>query len=135
TGTVGLLPPTTDSIPVIAPPSGSQPVRAQPTIQRPQPAPPRQPPPPTQAPPRPYDPQRTTAVPIVRPDAATRAVPQSEPGSELNPPTQIGVSGEVAEFPTTRVKALGPESDRATDPAGRAAWIGRALDNDIVIHD
>ncbi|WP_156763035.1 ATP-binding cassette domain-containing protein, partial [Mycobacterium sp. E787] len=49
-----------------------------------------------------------------------------------NPPTEIGVSGEIAEFPTTRVKALEPD---ATPRAGSAAWIGRSLDNDIVIHD
>ncbi len=141
-GNVGLLPPTTESIPVITPPSGSQPVRAQRgPVSRRQPAPPRQPPPAAQAPPRPYqpeDPRRTTAVPIVRPNAATQTVPQggtqSEPSSELDQPTQIGVSGDFAEVPTTRVKPLGPESDREP-PAGRAAWIGRALDNDIVIHD
>ncbi len=153
TGSVGMLPPTTESIPIIVPPSGSQPVRLEPTpppgppgtsrspVSRPQPAPPRQPPPPAQAKPRihrPGDSQRTTAVPIVPPAAATQGVPQdgmrSEPPSELNPPTQMGLSGEVAEFPTTRVKALEPGSD-STPRAGGAAWIGRALDNDIVIHD
>ncbi|OBG69912.1 MULTISPECIES: ATP-binding cassette domain-containing protein [unclassified Mycobacterium] len=111
TGSVGMLPPTTEAIPVIAPPRQA----------------------PAQSP-RPYQwegPQRTTAVPIVRPDAGTRAVPQAG----AIPPTEIGVSGQRAEFPTTRVKNLGPDSDRATDRPGRAAWIGRALDNDIVIHD
>ncbi|WP_102418673.1 ATP-binding cassette domain-containing protein [Mycobacterium sp. 4858] len=124
TGTVGMLPPTTESIPVITPPVDAH--RAPPAGQRP-PAPPQ---------PRPWQgPNRTTAVPIVRPDAATRSVPQSAGPPELNQPTQIGVSGQVAEFPTTRVKNLGPESERVTDRPGRAAWIGRALDNDIVIHD
>ena len=96
----------------------------------------RQPAPPAQAPPRPYqaqDPQRTTAVPIVRPNAATQAVSQGKPAPELNAPTQIAVSGEIAEFPTTRVKALGAPDREPL--AGRPAWIGRALDNDIVIHD
>ncbi|BBZ49314.1 ABC transporter ATP-binding/permease Rv1747 [Mycobacterium heidelbergense] len=82
------------------------------------------------APPRAYRPddvQRTTAVPIV-PRGGTGPPP------DLNPPTQIGVSGEVAEFPTTRVKAPGPESGRRPS-ATRAAWIGRALENDIVVHD
>ncbi|WP_156764216.1 FHA domain-containing protein, partial [Mycobacterium sp. E3247] len=124
TGTVGMLPPTTESIPVITPPVDAR--RAPPAGQRP-PAPPQ---------PRPWQgPNRTTAVPIVRPDAATRSVRQSAGPPELNQPTQIGVSGQVAEFPTTRVKNLGPESERVTDRPGRAAWIGRALDNDIVIHD
>ncbi|WP_439098135.1 ATP-binding cassette domain-containing protein, partial [Mycobacterium malmoense] len=92
--------------------------------------------PPASWPPRPWEgPHRTTAVPIVRPDAATRSVPQSGGPPDRSPPTQIGVSGQVAEFPTTRVQNLGPESERVTDRPGRAAWIGRALDNDIVIHD
>jgi ABC-type multidrug transport system ATPase subunit len=107
-GTVGLLPPT-ETLPTIAPPSGPLPVR---------------PPPPRPQPPRRPDAQRTTAIPIVRPDADTR---------DVNPPTQIGVSGEIAEFPTTRVKALG--SRNLEGPVTGAAWIGRSLDNDIVIHD
>jgi ABC-type multidrug transport system ATPase subunit len=138
-GTIGLLPPT-ETARTIVPPSGPLPVRPEPPTQRAQPAaPPRQPPPPAQAPPREFRPgetMRTTAIPIVRPSAPTRAVPpggtHSQPPSELNPPTQIGVSGEIAQFPTTRVKALEPG---ATPRAGSAAWIGRALDNDIVIHD
>jgi ABC-type multidrug transport system ATPase subunit len=132
-GAIGLLPPT-DTIPTIAPPSGPLPVRPPPPTQRPQPAaPPRQPQPPAQAPPRAYRrgaTQRTSAIPIVPPSAATQSVHPSE----LNPPTEIGVSGEIAEFPTTRVKPLGPESDRKP-PATGVAWIGRSLDNDIVIHD
>ncbi len=40
----------------------------------------------------------------------------------------------AGEFPTTRVAVAGPEADRRP-VTGRAAWIGRALDNDIVIHD
>jgi ABC transport system ATP-binding/permease protein len=141
TGTVGLLPLTTDSIPVIAPPSGSLPARPAGAF-GPVPRPSRRPPPPGppvgRARPRLYrsrDPKRTTAIPVVPPAAAApaAAAPLSEPLSEHNPPTQIGVSGEVAEFPTTRVKALGEEDLRA--PVTGTAWIGRALDNDIVIHD
>ena len=41
---------------------------------------------------------------------------------------------DAGEFPTTRVAVAGPEADRRP-VTGRAAWIGRALDNDIVIHD
>ena len=136
-GTVGLLPPT-ETIPTIVPPSGPVPVRPQPPAQPPPPAPPRQRPPPGQAPPaarRPDETQRTTAVPIVPPNAAAQAVPQggTEPPSELNPPTQIGVSGEIVAFPTTRVKALG--SGNLESPVSGTAWIGRSLDNDVVIHD
>jgi ABC transport system ATP-binding/permease protein len=155
-GTVGLLPPMTEAIPTIVPPSGPLPVRPQPAyrpgppglpgtsrspVSRPLPAPRRQPPPPAQAPPRVYqpgDPRRTTNIPIVPPAAATRGAPQdgtrSAPPSEVNPPTQMGMSGEVVRFPTTRVKLLGPESGRKPSATG-AVWIGRALDNDIVIHD
>ncbi|WP_407686633.1 ATP-binding cassette domain-containing protein [Mycobacterium sp. HUMS_1102779] len=69
----------------------------------------------------PHDPQRTTAIPV-------------PPPPDPDPPTQIGVTGEVAEFPTTRVRSLGTD-DGARPPAGSPAWIGRSLDNDIVIHD
>jgi len=148
TGTVGLLPLTTESIPVAVPPGTSPPSR--PTsppggtpgssgpVSRPRPAPPR--PRPGKAPPRlyrPRDPQRTTANPIVPPPAATRAAPRvgvpSQSPFDANPPTQIGVTGEVAEFPTTRITAVG-ESD-LHEPVTGTAWVGRALDNDIVIHD
>jgi ABC transport system ATP-binding/permease protein len=139
TGNVGLLPPTSGSTPVPGstpgpgPSSAAQPVRW-PTGQRPVAPPPTKRRPLVKGPP-PHprgDPQRATAVPIVRPDSATRAVPQ--PAQELNPPTQMGMSGDVAEFPTTWVKAQGPEAGRQPS-AGRAAWIGRALNNDIVVHD
>ncbi len=43
------------------------------------------------------------------------------------------MSGEIAEFPTTKVKALG--SGRLEGPVTGAAWIGRSLDNDVVVHD
>ncbi|BBX65506.1 ABC transporter ATP-binding protein [Mycobacterium saskatchewanense] len=143
TGSVGLLPLTTESIPVIATPGGRPPASSGP-VSQPQPAPPRRPPPPgqppQQAPPRlhrPNDPLRTTAVPVVPPTAATQALAQGaqppDPSSEANPPTQIGVSGEVVEFPTTRVKVPGAGDLR--EPVTGTAWIGRALDNDIVIHD
>ncbi len=124
-GTVGLLPPT-ETIPTIAAPNGPLPVHPG------DPAPPRPPGPP------PRDgTQRTTAIPIVPPAAANQAVPHgptpAEPPSDQNPPTQIGVSGEIAEFPTTRVKALG--SGNLDAPVTGTAWIGRSLDNDIVVHD
>ncbi|WP_293344229.1 FHA domain-containing protein, partial [Mycobacterium sp.] len=143
TGNVGRLPPRSGSTPVPGSPtgaapvggsrSGAAPVRRWPT-QRPAPPPPQRRPPVKAPPPHPLgDPQRATAVPIVRPDSSTRAVPQS--AQELKPPSQLGTSsGDAAEFPTTWVKAQGPESARQPS-AGRAAWIGRSLNNDIVIHD
>ncbi|WP_156690251.1 ATP-binding cassette domain-containing protein [Mycobacterium sp. Marseille-P9652] len=130
-GTVGMLPPTTENIPVIAPPprppGGSGPFAR----------PPRQPPRPGTPParprprlPRPKDTQRTTVFPVAPPatgqSGAVRAPEQS-------PPTEIGVTGAVTEFPTTRVKTPGDDELRA--PVTKSAWIGRALDNDIVIHD
>jgi ABC-type multidrug transport system ATPase subunit len=132
TGTVGLLPPTTTSIPLIAaPPGASSPVRAQPTGPRPATAPPGPPSRPSRPLPR-KDAQRRFANP---PDAATRAVPQSGPHpAALNPSTRSGRSGHVGEFPTTRVSFPGPDSDRGP-AAGHAVSIGRALNNDIVVHD
>jgi ABC-type multidrug transport system ATPase subunit len=128
-GTIGLRPPT-ETVPTIR--SGPLPVRPPPPAQRPRPGQPR---PPVQAPPaarRPGDvTQRATAIPIVRPNAATQAVPQD--AADPNPPTRIGVSGEIAEFPTTRVKAVGSGDLEA--PVTGTAWIGRSLDNDVVIHD
>jgi ABC-type multidrug transport system ATPase subunit len=114
-GSVGLIPATTRSIPLIATPSASAPMRAAPAEQRLRPGPPP-PPRPAAQPPRPSqrnDSQRRTAVPIVPPEAATRQI------------------GSVADFPTTRVKSPAPGSDQP----GRPSWIGRALNNDIVIHD
>ena len=146
TGTVGLLPPTTESIPVVMPPAGPPSFRTRPVpagssgpVSRPPPSPPG--PPPAKAPPRlyrPEDPQRTTAIPVsgyAPPPAATQAAPQIVPPPEpdANPPTQIGVTGEVAEFPTTRVAAVSEADLR--EPVTGTAWIGRSLDNDIVIHD
>jgi ABC-type multidrug transport system ATPase subunit len=72
---------------------------------------------------------------MVPPAASTRAdrgIP-AKPPSYLNPPTQIGVSGEQAQYPTTRVKA--PGSGDLEYPVTGTAWIGRSLENDIVIHD
>jgi ABC-type multidrug transport system ATPase subunit len=110
-GTVGLLPPT-ETVPTIVAPTGPLPVgRRGPGSRQPGP------------PPRDETP-RTTAIPIVPPAAPTE---------DENPPTQIGVSGEIAEFPTTKVKALG--SGRLERPVTGAAWIGRSLDNDVVVHD
>jgi ABC-type multidrug transport system ATPase subunit len=60
-------------------------------------------------------------------------VPHSGPHpGALNPPT--GRSSDAGEFPTTWVSVPGGESERRP-AAGRAAWIGRALNNDIVVHD
>ncbi len=112
---VGLAPPT-DSIPV-APPAGD-------------PSGPLSAPQPTQSWRRrpPVDTPRTTAIPVPPPE------PVSEPLSESNPPTQLGVTGEAAEFPTTWVRTAA--SDAGREPvAGRPAWIGRSLENDIVVHD
>ncbi|ORW52153.1 ABC transporter ATP-binding protein [Mycobacterium paraense] len=113
-GTVGLLPPT-ETLPTIVAPSGPLPVR------------PRGPAPRPPAPPRDETP-RTDAIPIIPPGG-----PASPAAQEENPPTQIGVSGEIAEFPTTKVKALG--SGKLEAPVTGAAWIGRSLDNDVVVHD
>jgi ABC-type multidrug transport system ATPase subunit len=136
-GNVGLLPPTTKSIPIITATPGPTAHRTGPhptaAPSRPLTQPPRPPAPPPSRPLRQQDPLRTSAVPIVRPDAATRAVPQSGPHSApVNPPTRGG--GSVEDFRTTRVSAGGPQSDRRP-PTGRGASIGRALNNDIVIHD
>jgi ABC-type multidrug transport system ATPase subunit len=125
TGSVGLIPATTRSIPLIATPSASAAMRAVPAEQRlrpgppppaPPPRPPAQPPRPPTHPPRPSqrnDSQRRSAVPIVPPEAATRQI------------------GSVADFATTRVKSPAPGSEQPRRPS----WIGRALNNDIVIHD
>ncbi|HEX4226708.1 MAG TPA: FHA domain-containing protein, partial [Pseudonocardiaceae bacterium] len=85
--------------------------------------------PPLPHPDRPGGPRRTGSSPIIR-----RPGPASGPSSDHNPPTRLGVTGEVAHFPTTRVKGLGPEADRRASATG-IAWIGRSLDNDIVIPD
>ena len=125
-GSVG-LPPPTEKIPAIAPSSGPLPVRSPPLIHRLQTGGPlRQSPPPANAPPRvhrPGDPRRSSSIPI-----------RSQPPSDSSTPTQLGVTGEVAEFPTTRSKPLGPQSDGRASTSG-TAWIGRSLENDIVIHD
>jgi ABC transport system ATP-binding/permease protein len=125
-GIVGLLPP----------------MDTDPEIQQPRPdGPPRRPPPPAHAPSRGFrsrGPQHPSAMPVAPPPAEPRAVPpdkiRPEPPEDPNPPTQLGVTGEVAEFPTTWVKVPGPEAGRRQSATG-AAWIGRALQNDIVIHD
>ncbi len=140
TGSVGLLPPTTKSIPLItaspdasaqAPPAGKRPA---PASHRPLGHPPWPPSPPS----RPFrrrDPQRGSGVPIVPPGAPPPAVPQSGPHpAALNPPTRAARSGDAEDLPTTRVSVGGPTSDRRP-AAGRGASIGRALNNDIVIHD
>ncbi|OBG38834.1 ATP-binding cassette domain-containing protein [Mycobacterium sp. E3198] len=110
-GTVGLLPPT-ETVPTIVAPSVPLPVRPGSPAPRPPGPPPRD------------ETPRTSAIPIV---------PPAETSDDENPPTQIGVSGEIAEFPTTKVKALG--SGKLEAPVTGAAWIGRSLDNDVVVHD
>ncbi|MDD4867374.1 MAG: ATP-binding cassette domain-containing protein [Mycobacterium sp.] len=141
-GSVGLTPPT-ESIPIAVPHDGPRAAAAGPahlqgpwgTARSPASSPhavPPRPRPPVQGPPQPAapdDPQRTTAIPVPPPPAAP-----PDPASELNPPTQIGPTADVTEFPTTRVKIPGPEADSEA-PVKGAAWIGRSLDNDIVIHD
>ncbi|HEY1441588.1 MAG TPA: FHA domain-containing protein, partial [Mycobacterium sp.] len=136
-GNVGSLPLTTESIPTIVPPGGPSPGAARSPASRPQPAPPRQPPPPAQAPPaRLYRPGAPQPVPIVPPKTPTRAVPspaaQSGPASELDPPTRMGAGSDMLQAPTRTINSLGPES---AAPVPGAARIGRAIDNDIVIHD
>ena len=70
----------------------------------------------------PPDPQRTTVIPIARP------TPPSDTPSYANAPTRIGIAGRAAEYPTTRVAVR-------RGPAADTVRIGRALDNDVVIHD
>jgi ABC-type multidrug transport system ATPase subunit len=140
-GNVGLLPPTTKSLPIITTqPSASAPLRGQPTGPRSAAAPPRPParpqPPPVTPPSRPFprrDAQRRPATPTVPPQAATRAVPHAGPHrAALNPPA--GRASDAGEFPTTWVSPPGGDQERRP-AAGRSAWIGRALNNDIVVHD
>jgi pSer/pThr/pTyr-binding forkhead associated (FHA) protein len=82
-------------------------------------------PPPDSSLDRPTDALHTTAVPIVRP---TQAVPQDA--------TQVAqpAGTDMSQFPTRVMKVVGPGSDLQGPTAG-TAWIGRELDNDIVIHD
>jgi ABC-type multidrug transport system ATPase subunit len=77
---------------------------------------------------RPTDALHTTAVPIVRPTVTTQAVPQDA--------TQVAqpAGTDMSQFPTRVLKVVGPGSDLHGPTAG-TAWIGRELDNDIVIHD
>ena len=112
-GAVGLLPPTTVQVPVIAPP-------AEPPTQVARPASGHE------------DPQPTTLIPTVAPDATTWAVPHAGTPPGPKPPAKAGP--DVADFPTTRVKIPGPRSDLRA-PTGGVTWIGRAIENDIVIHD
>jgi ABC transport system ATP-binding/permease protein len=128
-GAVGLLPPT-QAIPIVVPPGGSGP----PHPQRgggPPPRPPqsisfRQPPTPGRPPPRlfrPADPQRTSAVPI-----------QPGPAPEQKPPTRAARGADVSQFVTGMVNVGGRQSG-FEPPVSGASWVGRANDNDIVIHD
>jgi ABC transport system ATP-binding/permease protein len=111
-GDVGQLPP---------PPAAQPPQRP---LRR-RPLPPRAP--------RPGGPRRNTSSPIA-PRSGPAPEPVSRPASDHNPPTQLGVSGEIVRYPTTRLKGLGPVPDRRASATG-IAWIGRSLDNDIVIPD
>ncbi|HZC51153.1 MAG TPA: ATP-binding cassette domain-containing protein, partial [Mycobacterium sp.] len=120
-GSVGSLPPTTQSIPTIAPPGGPPSGGLRSPASRPQavsrePAMPRQSPPPAA---RRYRPGSPQPVPIVPPKAQTQQVPP--PAARSGP-----------DAPTRTIKPLGPEAGAAPVPAAR---IGRAIDNDIVIHD
>ncbi|OMC32326.1 ABC transporter ATP-binding protein [Mycobacterium colombiense] len=139
TGNVGLLPPTTKSIPIItarpAPPPPATGPRPATAPSRPVAPPPRPPAPP---PSRPFpwrDAQRRSGAPIVAPGGVTRAVPLSGPyPAAPNPPAQAGRAGDAGEFPTTWVGVPGSDSELRPQ-AGRTAWIGRALNNDIVVPD
>jgi ABC transport system ATP-binding/permease protein len=115
-GNVGSLPPTTESIPTIVPPGGRPPGPGRGPASRPHPAPHRRPPPLARAPrAHPYWPGAPQPVPIVVPKAQTQAVWQA--AAQSGPAT---------------IKSLGPES---ASPVPGAARIGRAIDNDIVVHD
>jgi ABC transport system ATP-binding/permease protein len=115
-GNVGSLPPMTESIPTIVPPGGRPPGAGRGPASRPQPAPHRRSPPPARAPrAHPYWPGAPQPVPIVVPKASTRSAPK--PAAQSGPAT---------------IKSLGPKS---ASPVPGAARIGRAIDNDIVVHD
>src|SRR5689334_13098066 len=87
-GNVGLLPPTTKSIPIITAQPSASPPRPVTGPARRAAQPPRPPASPSSRPFPRRDAQRRSAVPIVPPEAATRAVPQSGPHpAALNPPT------------------------------------------------
>src|ERR1700742_1888430 len=77
---------------------------------------------------RPTDALHTPAVPIVRPTVTTQAVPNDATRVAQPPGT------DKSQFPTRVMKVVGPESTRQGRTGG-TAWIGRELDNDIVIHD
>ncbi|MGF2943933.1 ATP-binding cassette domain-containing protein, partial [Mycobacterium sp. Lab-001] len=67
----------------------------------------------------------------------TESIPLAGPPTRSwrgHPPTRIGVTGEVAELPTARIRSPWP-AGRRESPAGGPVRIGRSLDNDIVIHD
>ncbi|OBF94397.1 ABC transporter ATP-binding protein [Mycobacterium sp. 852002-51163_SCH5372311] len=148
-GTVGLLPPT-EKQPVIAPPASSNTgPRSRPSgpiprstgpMSRPQTNPSRQQPlsrPPT-------NPPRQSAPPAQ--PARAEAQPATELQQQLSPPEEAQRSkgprimrpkppaqtGPEEEGPTRRLRALGRSSK---PPATGGAKIGRAIDNDIVIHD
>jgi ABC transport system ATP-binding/permease protein len=57
---------------------------------------------------------------------------RSGPASELDPPTRMGAGSDMLQAPTRTIKSLGPAS---AAPVPGAARIGRAIDNDVVIHD
>ena len=66
------------------------------------------------------DPQRTSVIQVAAPPTDVRL--------DTSALTQVGMAFEAAEYPTTRVAVhAGPATDTVR--------IGRALDNDIVIHD
>ena len=139
-GTVGQLPPT-ETLRVITPPPPrpqTPPQLGTPwmPLSRPQPAAPQPTPPPVQAP-RVYraeDPPPATTIPIAPTETRPRSELPSEPGPEPDPPTQLAAGVTVTQFPPQLVTALGPGSEFEPPVAG-TAWIGRALDNDIVVPD
>jgi ABC-type multidrug transport system ATPase subunit len=131
-GVVGQLPPTETGPVIVRPhdspggPPGSPPPRR--AASRPNPAPPRPTPPPAQSTPRlhrggepPVD--GTTAGPIVG--------PRRDPN--LDPPTQMAEDTTALQFPSRMLKA--PASRAPLESPAGGARVGRAIDNDIVIHD
>ncbi|KAA1244619.1 FHA domain-containing protein, partial [Mycobacterium simiae] len=113
-GMIGLLP-ATEKLPVD--PNRSETPRPPGPAKRagPRPPPPRPAPPPN----RPPDPvasaQHTSAIPVI-------------------PPPQPGPGTAASHFPTGSVNVLSGDAGLAPAAAG-IAWIGRSLDNDIVVSD
>ena len=139
-GAVGLLPPTEKQA-VIAPPttgprsrpSGPIPRSTGPVprttgpMSRPPTNPPRQSAPPAQPAPAELQPPTELQQQVSPPDEAQRSK-----GPRIMRPKTSAQAGPEEEGPTRRLMALGRGSK---PPSTSGAKIGRAIDNDIVIHD